>query len=838
MNLDLLTNSEPLFFLAAILLALPAYFRAKRKLVPLLLRCLCLLSLYYLIWPPKISEDVDEVPMEAGIGLIDHSSSMSDEAIIDCESQLKSKGVEPLYFSENLSENRLTNGNNAFTNFESSLKELSQKLKNREVLICSDGNETKGDINNVISTLRENKIQLTPIYPDSRLLSSSGVKITSMKLPLKASQGDKIPLSFTLENQTDESIQDKVEISVDDKNINEIKDSIASSSSKSYTNILESLKPGRHKVTITSNKSNSSIHKWINIEENLKPLILHSDEEESMLLRKIYPILGSKPEHILLNDSKSLPDSLESYNTIILNDIPASKLSSDFIGKLKVHISSGKRLVILGGDSSYGLGKYQTSPLTELSPLEAVPPRAKVERLPSAVILVVDKSGSMAEQGKIMAARMAALSSIESLKDNDFVGVIGFDSGPLAVIELAPVAQVKPEARERLQSNLQARGHTNLLPALSLARLRLSNIKAGRKHIIVLSDGQIPQSGSDAFVSELNRIRGEKITISTVALGYEADVPFMKMVAQAGKGSFYQTLDPSRLPKLFVDDIKVSVGEDTISEQSDYSVQKGPADLISVTTNVPPSLNGFIETKLKAGASLELITNKGEEDFPVLASMNIGAGRSIALATDLQGRWSKGWLRWSELVRFVGDLSSTEGSGKGEGIVKEAQYDFRYTVSGGLLNIELFIYDKSSLQGNKQLSLELRSGSGNTNSTLQFKELDPGLFSANLAIKESGDYFLNGNIGSLQIKDLGISISPNDLGEVKGLGINYDFLEKLRNETKREVKKNTETKAAATGKETNERYLDTSNLIYLALVLLVLEVLLRERKIKKAKVRL
>jgi len=213
--------------------------------------------------------------------------------------------------------------------------------------------------------------------------------------------------------------------------------------------------------------------------------------------------------------------------------------------------------------------------------------------------------------------------------------------------------------------------------------------------------------------------------------------------------------------------------------------------------------------------------------------MNIGAGRSIALATDLQGRWSKGWLRWSELVRFVGDLSSTEGSGKGEGIVKEAQYDFRYTVSGGLLNIELFIYDKSSLQGNKQLSLELRSGSGNTNSTLQFKELDPGLFSANLAIKESGDYFLNGNIGSLQIKDLGISISPNDLGEVKGLGINYDFLEKLRNETKREIKKNTETKATATGKETNERYLDTGNLIYLALGILVLEVLLREKRGRK-----
>ncbi len=839
MNLDFLfleglklsSPNELYFILLSLGLSLISSIRGKRGIFSFFTRSLIFVSLILVIWPPKFNENFEEAESETLIALIDSSTSMSKAAIEACQTEIKKQSSDILFFSSNLNDS--TEGESdalGTTNIEDSLLSLSKKVRNKKVLICSDGIETKGNALNAIPLLRENKIELIPVYPDARLLLSSGLKLSSLEVPIKVSQGQRIPLGFTLENLSDSNIKDDLEILIDSQKHSDFTDSVGSSSSKAFKRTLEPLAPGRHKISIVSKNSAQALHKWVLVEENLKPLILHSDEKESLLLRKIYPILGIKPEHILISSLNSLPSSLETYSTVVLNDIPANKLSGDFLNRLKTHVSSGKRLVILGGDSSFGLGKYQTSPINELSPLLPVPPRSKVERLPSAVMLVVDKSGSMAEQGKIMSARMAALSSIQSLKDEDYVGVIGFDSGPISIVELGKVKDVKGNARERLQGNLTAKGHTNLLPALSLARLRLENIKAGRKHIIVLSDGQIPQSRSDAFVQELNRIRKQHITISTVALGYEADVQFMKMVAEQGRGSFYQTLDPSRLPKLFVDDIKVAVGEDTISEQAEYDIEKGPSGLISTSTEVPPPLGGFIETKKREGANLELTTLKGEEKFPILASINVGNGRVIAFASDLQGRWSKTWLRWNELVRFVSDLTGTNSSGKGEGLSKESQFDFRYTVTGGVVKFELYIYDKSAIQGGRPVSLALTDKNRSPIKSLEFSPKEEGLYTTSTVIKNSGDYFLNGNIGTLEVKDIGLNINPKDLGEYQGGGINYDLLEELRIATRRSDGKILEKKASSNKEEGTEKYLDTRNLIYLCMLLLMVEVLVRERR--------
>jgi len=109
------------------------------------------------------------------------------------------------------------------------------------------------------------------------------------------------------------------------------------------------------------------------------------------------------------------------------------------------------------------------------------------------------------------------------------VAIIGFDNAPLSVMELQKVSLARGNAEQRLR-NLTAKGGTNLLPGLALARLRLSRAEAGKKHILVLSDGIFPHS-SNSFVREINQIKSEGITMSTIALGLDADVPFLKMLA-------------------------------------------------------------------------------------------------------------------------------------------------------------------------------------------------------------------------------------------------------------------------------------------------------------------
>ena len=137
-------------------------------------------------------------------------------------------------------------------------------------------------------------------------------------------------------------------------------------------------------------------------------------------------------------------------------------------------------------------------------------------------------------------------------------------------------------------------------------------------------------SDSDAYADEINALRKDGVTVSAVALGIEADVPFMKTVAKYGKGAFYHTLDPQQLPQIFVHDIKVSTGEQTMKEAQEFPVGIGPAGITSATIDRYPPLKGFVETLPKKGSNLELITRDETQVFPILASWKYGAGKVIA----------------------------------------------------------------------------------------------------------------------------------------------------------------------------------------------------------------
>jgi hypothetical protein len=70
-----------------------------------------------------------------------------------------------------------------------------------------------------------------------------------------------------------------------------------------------------------------------------------------------------------------------------------------------------------------------------------------------------------------------------------------------------------------------------------MAHQSLDASDAQIKHIILLSDGQ-----SDGnYPTVVRRISEAGITLSSVAIGEDADLPLMKMLAQQGGGRFYAT---------------------------------------------------------------------------------------------------------------------------------------------------------------------------------------------------------------------------------------------------------------------------------------------------------
>ena len=57
-----------------------------------------------------------------------------------------------------------------------------------------------------------------------------------------------------------------------------------------------------------------------------------------------------------------------------------------------------------------------------------------------AVVLVIDKSGSMREENRILYAKEAAKAVARQLKDNDFLGIVGFDVSAFVLVPPRPKA--------------------------------------------------------------------------------------------------------------------------------------------------------------------------------------------------------------------------------------------------------------------------------------------------------------------------------------------------------------------------------------------------------------
>jgi Ca-activated chloride channel homolog len=99
-----------------------------------------------------------------------------------------------------------------------------------------------------------------------------------------------------------------------------------------------------------------------------------------------------------------------------------------------------RRIDRVGGDGTYGHSVYHQSRLEELLPVTAA---AAVETRPPvlALMLVIDRSGSMVVENRMELARRAARQSIELLEPLDQAGVMAFSDGPLWVAEMQPVGE-------------------------------------------------------------------------------------------------------------------------------------------------------------------------------------------------------------------------------------------------------------------------------------------------------------------------------------------------------------------------------------------------------------
>ena len=181
----------------------------------------------------------------------------------------------------------------------------------------------------------------------------------------------------------------------------------------------------------------------------------------------------------------------------------------------------------------------------------------KAEKKHSSIVLVLDTSGSMSEEGKMQSAKEGAKQLVQLLDDRDSFSFLPFSSE----LHWAQMdALVKDQRQQLLQQidSLFPGGGTALYDSIDSAYQHIAEKASGDNKIdavVVLTDGEDTQSRMKlSDLMEHIRYNGETraIHVFTIAYGRDARKDILKQIADATQANSYQG-DPKNIVEVFRD---------------------------------------------------------------------------------------------------------------------------------------------------------------------------------------------------------------------------------------------------------------------------------------------
>ncbi len=173
--------------------------------------------------------------------------------------------------------------------------------------------------------------------------------------------------------------------------------------------------------------------------------------------------------------------------------------------------------------------------------------------------LVLDRSGSMSDKGKLDYAKKASNILISSLKYSDRIAVVEYDELITVIWPSSPVES--PDMIKSCIDNLSPRGSTNLTGGMMKGVDEIQKY-IGEDYInrvILLSDGLANRGITNPI--EIKRLvkeaKNKGIHISTMGLGLDYDEDLMQSIAENGGGNYYFIESPNQMNRIFQEEISI-----------------------------------------------------------------------------------------------------------------------------------------------------------------------------------------------------------------------------------------------------------------------------------------
>lgn len=329
---------------------------------------------------------------------------------------------------------------------------------------------------------------------------------------------------------------------------------------------------------------------------------------------------------------------------------------------------------------------------------------------------------------KLTLAKEAAMKAIDNLREIDDISVIAFDDTFDVVVPTQKVTD-KDYIKE-LISGIQIRGGTSIYPALEKGYNIQSESDAKIKHTILLTDGQdsIPYSTYEELIQKFNN---ENITLSTVAVGSDSNSSLLSDLATAGNGRSYYTDIYTDIPRIFAQEVLMSVGTYIINEEFTPSVVSNHEVLAGVQTSEGlPSLLGYIGTSLKDDA-IEILSSNRDE--PILAVRQYGIGKTASFTSDIDGSWSKNYLTWEYGAQLIKNIVYYAIPSYGE------EGNLFISQDGNEAKVE---YYNDNVDSDTKVT-GVYNGDDGTQGEFTLIQTEPGKFEANVPLSDLGFYNFN-----------------------------------------------------------------------------------------------
>lgn len=457
-------------------------------------------------------------------------------------------------------------------------------------------------------------------------------------------------------------------------------------------------------------------------------LYVESRAESARYLTRALEAGGFRVDAMAPDRLPATVEGLSSYAAVILSDIARRDMPDERMAALDRYVADlGGGLVMAGGEAMHGVEGYAKTLLERTLPITF-----QMNDRPDefAMVIVLDKSWSMAGR-KIELAKEAAVAAVEVLADRHRIGLIVFNDGMEWTVPLQLASN-----RERITTAIRAivpSGHTNLFPAIQEASRALSSSKSDMKHVLVLSDGR---TYPDAYEALLRKMVDAGITVSSVALGEDADRELLASLAAWGRGRHYTVENAVEVPQVFVKETERAT-RSTFAESPFRPIVKKPVELLAgLDLASAPPLLGYARAQAKETA--EVVLAAGEDDDPILVRWQYGLGRAVAFTSDVKDRWARDWLAWrgygkfwTQLVRETMRADETTGG--------DARPALRVTRTGDRARVELTMIDAGGAAQNLVALRAEVAGPDGPPALHDLRQTGPGVYATDVGLG-AGDY--------------------------------------------------------------------------------------------------